>query len=90
MKTCCFTGSRPKNLPWQVETDPRCENLKQRLKIEIIKAIEDGYRHFICGMALGIDTYAAHIVLRLGYDRDYQGRRRKPTQRYCDFFPCGC
>ena len=32
---------------------------------EIIKAIKNGYTTFISGMALGIDTYAAEIVLDL-------------------------
>lgn len=40
--------------------------LKFRLKREIIHAIKrDGVRHFLTGMALGVDTWAAEIVLSL-------------------------
>ncbi len=40
--------------------------LKFRLKHEIIRAIKkDGIRHFLTGMALGVDTWAAEIVLSL-------------------------
>jgi len=70
--TCCFTGPRPQNLPWS-EDDLRCKFLKLRLEIEIRKALESGYRHFISGMALGIDLYAAHIILNLRRDRPELG-----------------
>ncbi len=40
--------------------------LKFRLNREIIHAIkQDGVRHFLTGMALGVDTWAAEIVLSL-------------------------
>lgn len=66
-KTCCFTGSRPQNLTWGFdETDPRCVRLKARLREEIEHVITTrGICHFISGMALGVDTYAAEIVLDL-------------------------
>lgn len=66
-KTCCFTGHRPQNLPWGFcENDPRCLRLKQQLEAEISRMItENGVSHFISGMALGVDLWAAEIVLRL-------------------------
>lgn len=40
--------------------------LKFRLKHEILRAIKrDGVRYFLAGMALGVDTWAAEIVLSL-------------------------
>lgn len=64
MKTLCFTGRRPQNLPWRFnETDPRCVNLKKILENKIDAAIADGFTHFISGMALGVDTWAAEIVI---------------------------
>ena len=65
--TCCFTGHRPKSFPWKYnERDLRCVLLKFRLKREIVRAIkQDGIRHFLTGMALGTDTWAAEIVLAL-------------------------
>jgi uncharacterized phage-like protein YoqJ len=39
--------------------------LKQRLRREAERAYEDGFRHFITGMARGTDQYFAQIVLEL-------------------------
>lgn len=63
---CCFTGHRPSKLPWgDREGDPRCENLKLRLKEATLAAYDEGYRHFLCGMAQGCDLYACECVLEL-------------------------
>ncbi len=69
--TCCFTGHRPQAFPWGYnETDPRCVNLKHRLKGEILCAIHDHDIHyFLSGMAQGVDTWAVEMVLEL--QRDY-------------------
>lgn len=64
--TVCFSGYRPEKLPWGYdECDPRCAQLKQRLRRAVCAACDDGFRHFICGMARGVDTYCAEIVLAL-------------------------
>ena len=64
--SCCFSGHRPGKLPWgDDEGDRRCLALKERLWNEMEAAYERGYRHFICGMARGVDTYCAEIVLAL-------------------------
>ena len=67
MKTCAFTGHRPQNLPFGFnEEDERCINLKKTLREQIINLIEnEGVTHFISGMAIGVDMYAAEIVLGL-------------------------
>lgn len=67
VKSCAFTGHRPQSLPFGFrETDERCLRLKERIKQEVIKLIEEyGVTHFISGMALGVDTYSAEIVLAL-------------------------
>lgn len=66
-KTCCFIGHRPQSLPWGFdESDPRCILLKKMLRKEIKQIIrEHGVTHFISGMALGVDTWAAEIILEL-------------------------
>lgn len=65
-QTCCFTGHRPQNLPWGFdESDPRCLALKVRLKKAIRQVIEYGVTHFTTGMALGVDQWAAELVLEL-------------------------
>ena len=64
---CAFTGHRPQNLPFRFdETDERCLRLKVELRKLIVQMIEQkNVTHFISGMALGIDTYAAEMVLDL-------------------------
>lgn len=66
-KTCCFTGHRPQSLPFRFdEQDKRCTRLKHLLQEEIERQIvEEGVTHFISGMAIGVDMYAAEIVLEL-------------------------
>ena len=65
--TCCFSGPRPKNYPW--ENDKECEaKIAEKLNIAVQEAIKRGYRHFISGMAAGIDLLAAKIVLQLRGD----------------------
>ena len=67
------TGHRPQSLPFGFnESDERCIALKQTLRAEIIRLIEqEGVTHFISGMALGVDMYAAEIVL--GLKSSYEG-----------------
>jgi uncharacterized phage-like protein YoqJ len=72
-RTCCFTGSRPKNLPWPSESDSRCQDLLARLEKTIKEAMEKGFRHFISGMAVGVDTYTARLIIRLKEERPTLG-----------------
>ena len=69
-KTCVFTGHRPQRLPFgSNESDARCVALKAKLREQIVELIEqENVRHFISGMALGIDLFAAEIVLDLKTD----------------------
>ena len=65
MKTCAFTGHRPKGLGYP-ESDGRCTALKEKLRSLIIRMIEkEGVTHFISGMARGVDLWAAQLVLEL-------------------------
>lgn len=64
-KTCCFTGHRPQKLGYG-ENTVQCDQLKQTLKNIIVSLIEkEDVTHFISGMALGVDTFAAQIVIDL-------------------------
>lgn len=66
-KVCCFTGHRPQKLPFGLnEQDERCIRLKEALREEIVRMIqENGVTDFISGMAIGTDVFAAEIVLEL-------------------------
>ena len=68
--TCCFSGHRSNKLPWRnLESDPRCVQLKKWIREQIRAACCDGYRRFLCGMALGCDTYFCEEVLSI---REYE------------------
>ena len=55
--TCCFSGHRPMKLPWGMrESDPRCAMTKAWIARQLQELYDEGYRHFICGMAIGCDT----------------------------------
>lgn len=64
--TLCFTGHRSQKLPWGFnENDPRCIKMRETTKQKIEKAIIDGYKYFISGMAIGFDMICAELVLEL-------------------------
>ena len=65
-ESCCFTGHRPAKLPWRYdEEDARCLMLKARMMDAVEVAYEEGYRHFLCGMAMGCDLYFCEAALAL-------------------------
>ena len=65
-ESCCFTGHRPTKLPWRYrEDDPRCLRLKRRIMDALEAAYEEGYRHFLCGMAQGCDLYFCECAIEL-------------------------
>lgn len=63
--TCCFTGHRPDKLYGYNPSIQGNYKILIQLKENIIKMIDSGVDTFISGMALGIDTWAARIVLKL-------------------------
>ena len=63
--TCCFTGHRPDRLPSGWRRDSRALSpLTATLDRAIGQAVADGIRLFLSGMALGVDTLAAQLILR--------------------------
>lgn len=73
LQTVCFTGHR--NIP-----QDRHETLKVQLTDLIEDLIQQGYRYFGCGGALGFDTLAALTVLEL--------RERYPEIKLILVLPC--
>lgn len=64
VKTCCFTGHRPDAFPWKDNTeDTRLHILLDRIRQAVDEALLLNARNFICGNALGVDTWAAQIIL---------------------------
>lgn len=68
--SCAFTGHRPKRFPFGYdENDERCVKLKEVMKETITALTDSGVRMFYSGMAIGVDTWAAEIVLDLKRER---------------------
>ena len=60
---CCFTGHR--YFPWS--SDPESSEYRaliERLDQAIDQVLAKGVIHFICGNAVGVDTWAAERVLQ--------------------------
>ena len=77
VNTCCFTGHR-------IIPSGEKETIRNLLETAIEKAIQDGYRFFGAGGALGFDTLAAQTVLTLKQQADtcpavYQSSKRMET-----------
>ena len=61
--TCCFTGHR--HFPWGDDTEsPHRKDLLAGLENAVDWALVEGVTHFICGNAVGVDTWAAEMVLQ--------------------------
>lgn len=81
MRSCAFTGHRPKSFSWKYdETASECLLLKEMLKKEIEKLLDCGVMDFYSGLAEGVDTWAAQIVLAL--------REKNPTLKLHCILPC--
>ena len=64
--TCCFTGHRPRKLPWGLrESDSRCIDTKKWIFNHILDLYLSGFRRYYCGMAIGCDMYFAEQVIEL-------------------------
>ena len=63
----CFTGHRPKSLPFGYnEEHYACIKIKAQLRRMIVGLIEKkNVTHFISGAAIGVDMWAMEIVLEL-------------------------
>lgn len=58
MKICMVTGHR------EIPAD-KIESVREQLRTEIVRAIQNGYTHYISGFASGIDLYFAEIISEL-------------------------
>jgi len=64
--TLCNTGHRPKSLPWGYNEDhPACIDFKTDLKEILENSIKYGFKHFISGLAIGVDMIFAETVIEL-------------------------
>lgn len=71
MISVCFTGHRPDKLGGYNESNPTAKYVKSALAKHIKQLVEQGHQEFISGGALGIDTWAAEIVLEFKKAQPY-------------------
>ena len=89
VKTCCVTGHR------EISVE-RTAKIRKLLRREILKAIEDGYTHFISGFAAGADLLFAEIVvglkafypITLEAAIPYSGRMKTPDETFQRLIRC--
>ena len=63
-KSCAFTGHRPARFSFGYdESHGKCLALKKALREQIEALVADGVTDFYTGMALGVDQWAASVVL---------------------------
>ena len=64
--TCCFSGNRPKCLPWiDDENSLIYKQYYIKLRQLVINSINEGYENFVCGGAIGGDLMFAKIIIEL-------------------------
>lgn len=80
MYRIAFTGHRDSKLPYFGDDDPLFVKFKEELFKTILELVENGACEFYCGMALGVDTYAAEAVLQL--------REQHPNIQLIAVVPC--
>ena len=64
-RALAFTGSRPDKLGGYDENNATAIKVKAKLRVLILQAIARGFERFWTGMAQGIDTWAAEIIIDL-------------------------
>lgn len=85
---CCVTGHRSCGFPFSSEDRESHLQYKKRLYEAVQDLLDQGFRHFITGMAEGVDTDFAIAVLF--YKKQYEDIRLEaalpypPQQRYAD------
>ncbi len=66
MKTVAFTGYRLEKMPFAEDiTNAQYTAFRAKLREVIDRLIENGYVHYISGVAVGFDTWAAEEVLAI-------------------------
>ena len=77
MKTVCVTGHRPAKLPWGYKKEgPDYDEYIESLACTIADYLENGYDHFITGMALGVDICIFYL------DKTYSPLNGQPSNNH--------
>lgn len=72
MKTCAITGHRPTRFKWKYQEHyAGCKRLKRRLCEQLVLLYDQGVRTYYVGGALGVDMWAAEILLQMREQPEY-------------------
>ena len=64
--SCVITGHRPTRFKFKYnEKDKRCQRIKKCLQEQLIRLYHQGVRCFWVGGAMGVDMWAAELLLRM-------------------------
>ena len=64
--TACFSGHRPQKLYNLIKRGGiSIDDLREKIRHEILKSISEGYKSFICGMAHGFDLICGCLVVEI-------------------------
>lgn len=81
LSTCAFTGHRPTHFKFGYDEEhPDCIRLKLAMLEQICALIDNDVTTFLTGMALGVDTWGAELILAL--------KKEKPELRLIAALPC--
>ena len=71
-RTCCFTGHRNRDLPFNGDLSTQgMRNLLSIVHFHIIEAYEAGSRNFMTGMAEGVDLLCGSVMFDVMNDKRY-------------------
>ena len=77
VKSCAFTGHRPKSFPWKYDETARdCLLLKEVLAAQIRTLADTGATDYLSGMAQGVDLWSSKIVLDIRKENPMLKRNR--------------
>ncbi len=74
--TCAITGHRPQRFKFKYNEHYKlCLKIKNALSAEIKNLYQQGVRTFWVGGSMGVDTWAAEIILELKRQKEFEGIR---------------
>ena len=70
--SCAITGQNPQRFKFKYnEQAPLCRKIKEALTVQIKVLYQKGVKVFYVGCAVGVDTWAAEIIIELKQQADF-------------------
>lgn len=85
-RICTITGHRPQRFKFKYNEHYKlCIKIKKALTAEIINFYNQGVRTFWIGGSIGVDTWAAEIIIELKKQKGYEDMRLCVALPFFDF-----